>query len=580
MLKIKSLEAKNFLSFEHFRFEFPQSGIYFIEGQNFDEGGSNGAGKSAIFEALIWLLYNRTIRNSNSASVQRKGTNSTEVRGVFITPDGEHTIVRRRGNKKELFYDELPISDENLEKWIGMKYEELTNSVVFGQGVVKTFTNSTDTERKDILMKILGIELYEKAAEVSRKKVKEVEIEEMREENNISNLKTKLEMLKREEINLQQEIETKIEKLNELEEKILKSKEQKTIEHLKETEKFLQEKLKEAEDSHIDSVQIVSSLLSKKNILTEQLTKIEKQIETVQNLKGNCPVCFRKVTSETRDNAIAHIEKERKKITEEFEKIEKEHKKAHEALKFWSNEKDKAKTELENIQRKIKEVQLSEMQEREIIAMKNLLTEEIEDRKKKLETLLSVEMMKLNSELEEGEKKLEELRRKKKLYQFWAEGFGSKGLVNMIFKPAVELLEMRTNYYLSRFTTGITVKIDTKTELKSGKIVEKLSILVLNKNGADAYENSSGGEKKRIDLTVVLALRDLVRWSGSGKVFDLFVADEIFDSVDEIGAGKICSLLGEFASLVYVISHNEDLKKYFPLSICVKKVDGVSKIEL
>jgi len=63
-MKFLNLRAKNFMSFEELDFIFPQSGLYFVGGEIQDGGmsNSNGAGKSALFEALCYGLFGKTIR--------------------------------------------------------------------------------------------------------------------------------------------------------------------------------------------------------------------------------------------------------------------------------------------------------------------------------------------------------------------------------------------------------------------------------------------------------------------------------------------------------------------------------------
>jgi DNA repair exonuclease SbcCD ATPase subunit len=137
---------------------------------------------------------------------------------------------------------------------------------------------------------------------------------------------------------------------------------------------------------------------------------------------------------------------------------------------------------------------------------------------------------------------------------------------------------MRTNYYLSKLSSNMQVKMSTKTELKSGQMRERLSIQVINPVGAEDYNTASGGEKKRLDVAMIMALRDLIQWQSGANRMDLFVADEVFDSLDENGASRLCELLREMAGLVFVVSHNEDLKKYFPNIIKVRKKCGISEV--
>jgi DNA repair exonuclease SbcCD ATPase subunit len=69
-MQITKLIAKNFYSFRNLELDFSDmSGIVRILGRNKDSGGSNGAGKSALFEAITWGIYGITIRKSTEAAL-------------------------------------------------------------------------------------------------------------------------------------------------------------------------------------------------------------------------------------------------------------------------------------------------------------------------------------------------------------------------------------------------------------------------------------------------------------------------------------------------------------------------------
>ena len=58
-MKIKRIEINNFYSIKHLEFDIGSlgEGIVLIEGKNKDTKGSNGSGKSALIEALVWGLF-------------------------------------------------------------------------------------------------------------------------------------------------------------------------------------------------------------------------------------------------------------------------------------------------------------------------------------------------------------------------------------------------------------------------------------------------------------------------------------------------------------------------------------------
>ena len=574
IIKPKRLHLKNFLSFEDAVFNFPDSGIYFVEGTNEDEGGSNGSGKSALFEALVYLFYDRLIRSSSSVDAVRKGCQNCEVALVAEADGKEFEICRRRGGKKELLVNQRPVSDENLINWLGIGYDEFVGSVIFGQGITKTFANSTDYERKEILSDILALSKYLRAAELCREKAKEIK-------EKISKIETEAAMTSalvfEKELRLKNakgKIEEYTKELERLEMELNKN-----TSSLKEIDiTALEDKKSALDEAYYTFNSQIAQLRSRIQLRTDRVKELEQSQSDIQNkLNQKCPVCLREITQNAVKNAVSHLNKEIEKIKQENSADVEKIKELEEELK--NAEKDRAaiQNELEKAKQHNEKVRTENVRRARLESDIRMLEKIISDEEAQIGTLLK-EIQDLKTELENLNREKDELVKEERIYSFWEEGFGRKGIVNMLIEPAVELLEMRTNYYLSKLSSNIQVEISTKTELKSGQVREKLSVQVINPVGAEDYNTASGGEKKRLDVAMIMALRDLIQWQSGANRMDLFVADEVFDSLDENGASRLCELLREMAGLVFVVSHNEDLKKYFPNIIRIRKKGGISEV--
>lgn len=101
---IKSLQLKNFKSFSDAVFNFTQKNIL---------SGKNGAGKSAIKDAIIFALYNRT----PDGSAQKTDTfiqRGTPVAEVSIELESGHKVSRKRSEKgSTLNYIDFSQSEED-----------------------------------------------------------------------------------------------------------------------------------------------------------------------------------------------------------------------------------------------------------------------------------------------------------------------------------------------------------------------------------------------------------------------------------------------------------------------------------
>jgi energy-coupling factor transporter ATP-binding protein EcfA2 len=96
-----------------------------------------------------------------------------------------------------------------------------------------------------------------------------------------------------------------------------------------------------------------------------------------------------------------------------------------------------------------------------------------------------------------------------------------------------------------------------------------------------SYMNFSEGEKLRIDLSLLLAWRDIAKMKNSVHC-NLLILDEVFDSsLDSVGMDELMKLLKMVSkeSNVYVISHKADqLVDKFSNIITFEKKNNFSKI--
>jgi DNA repair exonuclease SbcCD ATPase subunit len=75
------------------------------------------------------------------------------------------------------------------------------------------------------------------------------------------------------------------------------------------------------------------------------------------------------------------------------------------------------------------------------------------------------------------------------------------------------------------------------------------------------YEAMSGGQRRRVDIALLLSLSQLAPSAGT------LYFDEAFDTLDQQGIEAVCELLADFGQerCVVVISHNEELVNRLPV---------------
>lgn len=186
-MEISKLHLTNFLSYEQASLNLKDRGLVLIEGQNLDSGGSNGSGKSALFEAVLFALFGKTTRyGAQNTKVSRNGAGGTCVCLELFTSGNNVLVYRHRdhtkfGNKLLVYVNEKDLtkgSDSEtqkvLESIIGMDYEVFQSVVLFAQGA-SGFASMTDAGQKYVLEQILGTQRFTDAHDRAKDKKKQLE---------------------------------------------------------------------------------------------------------------------------------------------------------------------------------------------------------------------------------------------------------------------------------------------------------------------------------------------------------------------------------------------------------------------
>lgn len=172
MFKIKYLELEGFRSFvDKTRIDFPEKGLILISGKYKDSGVSSGSGKSSIIEAITFAL---DICNIPATELKSWYSKSLYVKLGLI--NGSQIIEIERTPKMSLFIDGEPYSElstgakEKLYEILGVPATVLAQVSYREQREKGVFFNSTDSELKKFLSKVLNLDKIESKSEELRKR--------------------------------------------------------------------------------------------------------------------------------------------------------------------------------------------------------------------------------------------------------------------------------------------------------------------------------------------------------------------------------------------------------------------------
>ena len=140
--------------------------------------GPTGAGKSSIIDAIAFALYGAIPRldRNDVRSLVSQGLLECKVRLDFTIGEAPYTAVRVVARTKsgattrearleragETLAGDAKAVSAKVEELIGLTFEQFTKCVVLPQGEFARFLHDKPADRQDLLVKLLGYELYER----------------------------------------------------------------------------------------------------------------------------------------------------------------------------------------------------------------------------------------------------------------------------------------------------------------------------------------------------------------------------------------------------------------------------------
>ena len=178
MIQFHEVTLKNFMSFgdSTTRVKLDRSPSTLITGKN-------GHGKSAVFEALCFCLFNKSFRGINKPAL----INTTNQKGMLVDVSfshGESIYTVSRGIKPAVFtikkngepLDEEAASKDQqvvLEQILGFGFPEFVKTIMLGHANFKPFMQLTTPERRQFVDAVLNLEVYTKMAKLHKENVAE-----------------------------------------------------------------------------------------------------------------------------------------------------------------------------------------------------------------------------------------------------------------------------------------------------------------------------------------------------------------------------------------------------------------------
>jgi len=633
-MKIERVEAENFLCFETLTLPLAGQGLVCILGRNMDSeaANSNGSGKSSLFKAISWGLYGQTVDGMRFDEVIRKGSTTATVRVFFAGKDGVWVLTRSRSKGKPRFTLAAPggapvdTTAEGLqaqvESWLGMDFHAFKNTVLYGQGDAVRFADprTTDTERKEMLFRILRMEILGRCHDLALARRKTISVEVERRETLISQLQAKVdgigvEGLVEQSERWEEDRKTSVATLLESARSLL-AEARSALKAPRDMLEPLKNKLSRMEARSRElgvNEKLMEELRRELNAKQKALKQSEMKVGMLHAERGNiekalariegdvCPVCTSPLTKGAPAALRKDLESKRsgtfskeevlildidigekaerstqEKIDDELAKARARTKAAEKKLQ----EERELRGQIDALNRKASEGEGKKARAADLLKRANERREEenpffqiVDQAREKVEAMLSdVETL-----LEDNKHDLHDLAE----VEFWVRGFSPKGLPSYILDQVMVLLTDRANHYLHTLSdSDIQVSFATQRELKSkkGEVRDEIAITWQIEGQEDVQP--SGGQWKKIEIATDLALMDLVATKEDSPC-QLLLLDEVLDGLDREGRRRVVALLRELRErkdTVMVVSHEPDLLDEFERVLSVTKRDNVATL--
>lgn len=553
-MHLRSLTLEGFTRHKHTELVFPERGIVLVTGRN-------GSGKSSLPEAVSVAVWNQPLRKKTG----RKNLKLFRSKKGYVKVETDLAWARRSASGKLTWaeadalqntqYENNTKAQHALEQRVG-SHLLWSRCNVFSSSDVAAFSKAKDSDRKQLLESALRLDVFDKAHETCRKDLREAQSAE--------------QALRARQAVLQ-------ERVNGLRAQIKASPVAASMRHLRIAGKpvvastyekacIIQRKIL----ARNNATRVVAPQLRRESeLLVSAVAKcraLTQQAEAAHEmaLSGSCSKCGlplperatksaarklkeAKEAEHTAREALADARLAVQAAEEAAQRAQEEAGAAREALgqlKAWYDVLEGAKRERWRLKRALRD------------ALEELFTVELE----------LAEKGSLAAELGAS-----------------AQALSLTGVRATMLAGALGGIEAVANAWLARLSTfeDNQISCTLKPYAESGGSVKDAISLELH--GLPMFEGQegqdfgavSGGERRRVDIALVLALSEVEAGASGGRAGTLFF-DEVFDWLDEEGREAVSEILVELAetTCVVVITHNKEL-----ISGLAKKAAAVWNVE-
>lgn len=607
-IKFKSIDIYGFRSLNKVSVSLDNQGIVIVKGINEyeDKATSNGSGKSSIFEALIYAIFEET--SSGEKDVENRILKDGYSIDLKFDIDNDHYRIFRQCKKDKstvsFYKNEEDISARNktdtnklIQNTLNINKNIFLDSIFLSQNAVTNLASLSPTARKERLEILTNTD---QIIEEFKEKIKErqnqyeancVDCRSNIDKNNgkkeslnnqIQQLQYKIEEQKQEIERKKQlgdikDIEQQINKLNEnirnneesisvVEESIINVDNSikdfnNKIEEYNNQYNELQTKILQKQ-SDISSLQFdLTKQDSEKQHIQQDIERIKQEIEKIKN-SDTCPTCGRKYDNINEEHINQLMQEKNNLIkdnTIKIQEIEKVKDEINNKLYLENNVYEGLHLSAKEINSYItpikEQIQIKEAEKTTTNMLKIQKNNEINECRQKINNLQNIkeELLKVeNNNIKEYEELIEQysndIKSLDEEINKLSEEYNKNDLYVQVIKNILQLITKEFRTYLLKNSISYLNKHlqEYSTQLFSNeKDVIKIEESDTKLNiylGNATYESLSGGEKTRVNIALLLAQKSLANVIGN-MTCNLIILDEILGYCDSEAESNVINLI-------------------------------------
>ena len=532
--------------------------------------GKNGAGKSTMTEALCFALFGRALRNINKPALVNSTNQKDTVVELWFTIDQTKYRIKR-GMKPTVFQiyvdDVLLPAPAALADYqtllettiLKINYKSFMQIVVLGSASFVPFMRLTPASRRDIIEDLLDIEIFSAMSGLTKDEIAEVK--------STGDQLTMQRVLLEEQLRMAETFASQLdgerdEKLTAL--RAAMDTTQTQIDTLREQQSewtTAREAYAEVSAQHRAATEKHSGYTTTHRAIATQEKKLEKE-RVFFTTHDECPTCEQSITDnfkQARFQVLAEKEAAAQKALIQCQSLVEKYAALVDTHQLGLD----ADAELQR--------QIALVSGQVPIHTQRLRELEEERQATLVPPAAPVDVDAIHAEQQEILEQHTVVAARRSVLDTAMTLLKDSGIKARVIKHYLPIINKHINYYLTALDFPIHFTLN-----------EEFKETIQSRHRDDfSYESFSEGEKKRIDLALLLTWRSIARLKNSASC-NVLVLDEVFDSsLDINGTEEFLKIIHELEHAnVFVISHKTDslIDKFHHL-ITFEKQRGFSAIK-